>query len=126
MLGINIGRARGSLTEPPGAETTAKFASAERTWRVVSQASTIRRTGASVLDLCYVAEGAYDGYVDLRDRLTPENFLAPSLIVTEAGGEFTGQDGRPLGTVEFTHPYSVVAAANRSLLDEILAQSRQA
>jgi myo-inositol-1(or 4)-monophosphatase len=126
MLGINIGRARGSVTESPGEEAAASFVSAESTWRVVAQASTIRRTGASVLDLCYVAEGAYDGYVDLRARLTPENFLASSLIVTEAGGEFTGQDGRPLGTVEFTHPYSVIAAANRSLLDEILAESSQA
>jgi myo-inositol-1(or 4)-monophosphatase len=126
MLGINVGRARGGLTGSSGTEATASFASAESTWRVAAQASTIRRTGASVLDLCYVAEGAYDGYVDLRDRLTPENFLAPALIVTEAGGEFTGQDGRPLGAVEFTHPYSVVAAANRTLLDEILARSRQA
>jgi myo-inositol-1(or 4)-monophosphatase len=125
VLGINIGRARGSLTEPPGDDSTASFSPAERTWRVVAQASTIRRTGASVLDLCYVAEGAYDGYVDLRERLTPENFLAPALIVSEAGGEFAGQHGRPLGTVEFTHPYSVIATANQGLLDEILAQSSQ-
>ena len=125
MLGINVGRDRGKLREPRGKEITDSMA-AQRAWRVVAQASTIRRTGASVLDLCYVAEGSYDGYVDLRDRLTPENFLAPALIVTEAGGEFTGQEGRPLGTVAFTHPYSVIAAANRELLDEILAESRQA
>jgi fructose-1,6-bisphosphatase/inositol monophosphatase family enzyme len=79
-----------------------------------------------VLDLCYVAQGAYDGYVDLRERLTPENFLGPSLILKESGGKLVGQDGLSLGAVEFTRPYSVLAAANESLLEEILSQLRQA
>jgi fructose-1,6-bisphosphatase/inositol monophosphatase family enzyme len=72
-----------------------------------------------------VAQGAYDGYVDLRERLTPENFLAPSLILTEAGGELVDHRGQPLGTVEFTRPYSVIATGNPGLLEEILAQLRQ-
>jgi fructose-1,6-bisphosphatase/inositol monophosphatase family enzyme len=79
-----------------------------------------------VLDLCYVAQGAYDGYVDLRERLTPENFLASSLILTESGGKLVGRDGLSLGAVEFTRPYSVLAAANDGLLEEILSQLRRA
>jgi myo-inositol-1(or 4)-monophosphatase len=125
MLGVNIGRARSPSFISALDEATIGL-SARQLWRVISNASTIRRTGATVLDLCYVAQGAYDGYVDLRERLTPENFLAPSLILTEAGGEFVGQDGLPLGPVEFTHPYSVLATANTGLLAEIMTQLHQA
>ncbi len=122
MLAVNIGRTRSSSV-PPTPETAAILQT--RLGRVIWSASTIRRTGASVLDLCYVAQGAYDGYVDLRERLTPENFLAPSLILAEAGGELVDPRGQPLGTVEFTRPYSVLATGNPSLLEEILAQLRQ-
>jgi myo-inositol-1(or 4)-monophosphatase len=78
MLGVNIGRARSPLAPAPDEATIGLFT--RQLWHVISNASTIRRTGATVLDLCYVAQGAYDAYVDLRERLTPENFLAPSLI----------------------------------------------
>ena len=121
LLGVNVGRVRPSVPPSPAANAHLQA----RLGRVIWSASTIRRTGASVLDLCYVAQGAYDGYVDLRERLTPENFLAPSLILAEAGGELVDPQGQPLGPVEFTRPYSVLAAGNPSLLEEILAQLRQ-
>ncbi|MGO8950564.1 MAG: inositol monophosphatase family protein [Ktedonobacterales bacterium] len=124
MLGVNIGRARSplaaSLDETTGASRT------QQVWQVMGAASTIRRTGATVLDLCYVAQGAYDAYVDLRERLTPENFLAPALILEEAGGKLVGGEGQPLGSVEFTRPYSVLAVANPTLLSEILAELSRA
>jgi hypothetical protein len=52
--------------------------------------------------------------------------LRDSLVLTEAGGEFVGRDGLSLGTVEFFRPYSVLAAANAGLLEEILSQLRRA
>jgi myo-inositol-1(or 4)-monophosphatase len=124
MVGINIGRMRqpgapgpaGSPREDEGGELPLP----EQVWRLMGAISTARRTGATVLDLCYVAQGAFEAYVDLRHRLTPENFMAPSLIIREAGGLFTDAAGRPLGTVEFTAPYSVVAAGNQALHEAIL------
>jgi myo-inositol-1(or 4)-monophosphatase len=124
MLGINIGRARSPLAT--ALDEAGRAHVAQRLWDIIGGASTIRRTGATVLDLCYVAQGAYDGYVDLRERLTPENFLAPSLILTEAGGLFVGPDGQPIGPVAFTHPYSVLATANAALLAELLTILGQA
>jgi myo-inositol-1(or 4)-monophosphatase len=124
MLGVNIGRARSPLASTLDEAAIGMFT--HQLWQVISNASTIRRTGATVLDLCYVAQGAYDAYVDLRERLTPENFLAPSLILREAGGEFVGREGLALGMVEFTRPYSVLAVANVGLLEEILSQLRRA
>lgn len=118
VLGVNLGRARSAERLSPDQESGRPMA--ELVWGLVTRASTIRRVGATVLDLCYVAQGAYDAYVDLRARLTPENFMAPALIIREAGGVFVGARGEPLGTVEFTTPYSVLAAANQRLLDRAL------
>lgn len=115
VLGVNLGRERSARAIAPG-----EPAGPDALWGLVRTVSTVRRTGATVLDLCYVAQGACDAYVDLRRRLTPENFLAPALIIREAGGLFGGADGRPLGPVEFTTPYSVIAAGTPELLDAIL------
>jgi myo-inositol-1(or 4)-monophosphatase len=119
MIGINLGQ------DGPTGQRAAEerhFLSA-RLWTLLQQASTVRRTGATVLDLCYVAEGAYDAYVDVRRRLTPENFMAPALVIREAGGILTGEHGGPLGAVEFTHPYSIIASGSmrlqRALLDAL-------
>lgn len=121
MVGINIGRtgiSDGNSDDADGPPLP------ERIWNVLRNASTARRMGASVLDLAYVADGAYEAYLDLRARLTPENFLAPSLIITEAGGHFGDASGKPIGTVDFTVPYSVIATANQALLQRMLETLR--
>jgi myo-inositol-1(or 4)-monophosphatase len=134
MLGVNLGRERrGHLpaaVDGDDEDGESRRASGGRPYaasqihRLLDRAATIRRMGATVLDLCYVAQGAYDAYVDLRDRLTPENFLAPALVLREAGALLTGPDGRPLGPVVFTQPYSVIASGSPELLDAILSVLR--
>jgi myo-inositol-1(or 4)-monophosphatase len=125
MVGINIGRVSQPGASSPGAsprqDEDGDLPLPGQIWGLMGAISTARRTGATVLDLCYVAQGAFEAYVDLRRRLTPENFMAPALIIREAGGSFTDAAGRPLGTVEFTAPYSVIAAGNQALLAQILA-----
>jgi len=121
LLGINMGRRRhqppeGTVSEDAGGARDGQ----EPIWRLLQTVSTIRRTGATVLDLCYVAQGAYDGYVDLRGRLAPENFLAPALVIHEAGGCLTDSRGRPLGPVTFTAPYSILATGSPELLAALL------
>lgn len=54
----------------------------------------IRRTGCASLDLCWVACGRLDGYVELF--LQPWDYTAGLLIVNEAGGRITAPDGSPL------------------------------
>lgn len=121
MVGVNLGRDR-SASLRDGDEPEPSYM--ERVLALLRRVSTVRRTGATVLDLCYVAQGAYDAYVDLRTRLTPENFIAPALILREAGACLTDTYGQPLGTVEFTRPYSVLAAGNQQLLAAFLAELR--
>lgn len=54
----------------------------------------IRRAGAAALDLCWTAQGIFDGFWE--HRLSPWDIAAGALIVQEAGGtcsDFEGGDG---------------------------------
>ncbi len=71
--------------------------------------------------LSLVAVGALDAHVDIRNRLTPESFLAASLLVTEAGGHICRLDGGPLGSFQSLQDRTtLVAASTRELAEEII------
>lgn len=83
---------------------------------LLSEAGGVRTFGCATQALCLVAVGSVDAHLDLRGRLTPENFLAPSLILTEAGGVITDPEGKPLPAIQsLTERYSIVAAATPEL-----------
>lgn len=67
----------------------------------------IRRSGSCALDLCNVACGRAELYVE--QRVYPWDYAAGALIVEEAGGKMTDLDGRPLQY----QTYSSVKAANQ-------------
>ena len=75
--------------------------------------SVIRRQGSSVLDLCYVAKGALDGYYD--SCLNPWDFAAASLIIEEAGGEIFSLKNKFFEA----HKKSDICAANKHLSDPL-------
>ena len=64
-------------------------------FKQMAQGSTgLRRMGATVLDLAYVASGRLDGFCGVA--LKPWDMAAGSLLVMEAGGlvsDFTGEQG---------------------------------
>jgi myo-inositol-1(or 4)-monophosphatase len=63
-----------------------------RTFEEMFMASTgIRRAGAAALDLCWTAEGIFDGFWE--HRLSAWDVAAGALIIQEAGGVFTDFDG---------------------------------
>jgi myo-inositol-1(or 4)-monophosphatase len=82
---------------------------------VLRAGSGVRRGGAAAIDLCYVAEGRFDGFWELH--LNPWDFAAGMLIIAEAGGEVTALDGSPLELV----PGSVLAANGSDFLAELLS-----
>jgi len=51
----------------------------------------VRRDGSAALNLCYTANGRFDGFWE--EQLAPWDVAAGSLIVTEAGGEVTDFKG---------------------------------
>ena len=58
----------------------------------------VRRTGCASLDLCWVACGRLDSYVELM--LQPWDYAAGMLILAEAGGQVTAPGGAPLSLAE--------------------------
>jgi myo-inositol-1(or 4)-monophosphatase len=53
----------------------------------------IRHFGANALELCYVADGLTDAFVDVRGKLRATDVAAAYLIIKEAGGIFTTPEG---------------------------------
>jgi myo-inositol-1(or 4)-monophosphatase len=83
----------------------------------------IRRSGSSAMDIVYVANGAYDAYIDVGDIITAESFLAASSIICEAGGFITDQYGKPLRAItNLTEGFSLVAAGAKELHAEIVSR----
>lgn len=68
----------------------------------------IRRLGSCALDLCHVADGHGDAYVEEGPQ--PWDYSAAALVVTEAGGRFALLPGR-LSDVVAGPPSAVVTAA---------------
>ncbi|MBM4062774.1 MAG: inositol monophosphatase [Planctomycetes bacterium] len=67
---------------------------AARLARVLPHCRDLRRLGSAELDLCYTANGTYDGYWELY--LAPYDVAAGAVVVQEAGGRVTdlaGGDG---------------------------------
>ncbi len=89
--------------------------------RLLSRARGVRVYGCCSRALSLVAAGSVDAHVDVRDRLTPESFLAASLVVEEAGGCLMNRRGEPLGPLPgLLQRVSLIAAASPELAREII------
>jgi myo-inositol-1(or 4)-monophosphatase len=87
-----------------------------------------RALGAIALDLCAVAEGTLDGYVDAS---TPSahgawDYLGGTLVCAEAGALVADALGRDLTVLDPTARRTPVAAATPELLDALMAARRRA
>jgi myo-inositol-1(or 4)-monophosphatase len=84
-----------------------------------------RALGAVALDLCAVAGGVLDAYVDCsRDAHGVWDHLAGVLICREAGGHVTDAFDRPLDDLSYEARRTPVAAATLPLLDALRAARR--
>lgn len=72
----------------------------------------VRLLGCSSLELCYVAAGRLDGFLDMRSRLRVVDFAAGKLMVEEAGGTVTDGSGEDLENAVAVDQRSSVVAAN--------------
>ena len=68
----------------------------KRLEKVMAKTAGVRRWGAASLDLAYVAAGRYDGFWERG--LSPWDVAAGVIIVTEAGGFVTDNQGRKYKT----------------------------
>ena len=83
---------------------------------LAGQAHGVRSFSAAAVVLAMVADGTVGAHLDLTGNLTPENFLASSLIISEAGGLVTDCQGQPLPDIgSLTEGYRLVAATTPEL-----------
>lgn len=73
----------------------------------------IRRFGAASLDLCYLAKGTFDAYFECN--LKPWDVAAGTLILLEAGGIFTNENGTP-----YTLDNHIIVASNALIHETLL------
>lgn len=80
-----------------------------------------RALGSTALDICSVAAGGLDGYVDLDGgMISVWDYLAAVLIVTEAGGIAAELHGRELLVLDRDARRDPVVASNGELLAELV------
>jgi myo-inositol-1(or 4)-monophosphatase len=82
----------------------------------------IRHFGANALELCFVAEGLTDAFVDIRGKLRTTDVAAGFLIVKEAGGIVTEPNGAAVDAkLDPTEKVSFVASGNKAMHKLILS-----
>ncbi|GAB6054955.1 bifunctional fructose-bisphosphatase/inositol-phosphate phosphatase [Methanobacterium movens] len=81
----------------------------------------MRIMGSVAIELCYVANGAYDAFVDIRNNLRVIDIAASQLIISESGGKVSDTEGIPLNSLlKINERTSIVAAGNNKLHDELI------
>src|SRR5581483_9637950 len=81
-----------------------------------------RALGAAAMDLCAVACGMLDGFVDSSARsLAPWDYLGGLLVCREAGAYVRELHGRELVVTDEGQRRCLVAAGTERLLDQLVA-----
>jgi len=83
----------------------------------------LRHFGANALELCYVADGTTDGFIDLRGKLRVTDIAAAYLILREAGGIIVTPEGTEIDVrLDPAQRISFIATANTTIYESIKAQ----
>jgi myo-inositol-1(or 4)-monophosphatase len=85
--------------------------------RLKRRVQAIRRCGSAAIDLCFVADGTYDGYWE--QKLSPWDVAAGIALVRAAGGRVTGYDGR---SVSLDAPSAIGLVATNGAIHDALLQ----
>ena len=81
----------------------------------------IRHFGANALELCYVANGLTDAFVDVREKIRTTDVAAGFLILKEAGGIVSTPDGQAVNvSLDPKQTLSFIASGNSLIHKEIL------
>jgi len=64
-----------------------------RSYPLITWAKRLRHLGSSSLEICYVAEGSVDAFIEIQKKLRVPDVAASYLILKEAGGLAITQEG---------------------------------
>ncbi len=89
---------------------------AKRLTAILEKTRHIRHFGANALELCYVADGSTDAFIDLRGKLRTTDIAAAYLILHEAGGTIVTPEGKEMKTtLDPRQRVSFIATANNTI-----------
>jgi myo-inositol-1(or 4)-monophosphatase len=95
---------------------------ASKVTALIEKTKHIRHFGANALELCYVANGLTDAFVDLRGKLRTTDVAASFLILKEAGGIITSPDNQKVNVeLDPKQTLSFVASGNKQIHEKILS-----
>jgi myo-inositol-1(or 4)-monophosphatase len=81
----------------------------------------MRILGSVAIELCYVADGTYDAFLDVRGNLRIVDIAAAKLIVEESNGVVTDENCKPLENgLNVIDRTSIVASCNKVIHREII------
>jgi myo-inositol-1(or 4)-monophosphatase len=93
----------------------------EKIDRLCKTVRRMRILGSVAIELCYVADGTYDAFIDIRGNLRIVDISAAKLIVEEVGGVVSDEQGKPLsGKLNVLERTSIIAAGNSTIHGEII------
>lgn len=91
--------------------------------KIIENAKHVRLIGSDALEICFIASGASDAFIDLRGFLRVPDFAAAVLTLKEAGGIITNSDGREIECrLEPRSRSTIVAACTSELHSDILGR----
>jgi myo-inositol-1(or 4)-monophosphatase len=89
---------------------------------LIQETKHIRHFGANALELCYVADGTTDAFIDIRGKLRTTDMAAAFLIVKEAGGTMTTPAGDALeAKLDPKQKVKFIASGNTQIHKAILS-----
>lgn len=90
---------------------------------LIEKARHVRLIGSDALEICFIASGASDAFVDLRNFLRAPDFAASAFILKEAGGVVADANGKLLNCkLDPRARSTIIAACTMELLSDILTR----
>ncbi len=80
----------------------------------------MRSLGSAALELCLIASGSGDGFIDFSDGLAVWDYAGGALILQEAGGALTSSDGSALSWDLVSERHRLVAGASGELVKGLI------
>ena len=85
---------------------------------IITKLNHIRIFGANALELCFLARGFLDMFMDFRDKIRPTDMAAAILIAREAGGLVLDKTGNTLDSkISFGNRFSFIALSDIKIYD---------
>jgi myo-inositol-1(or 4)-monophosphatase len=88
---------------------------------IIADTDHTRQFGANALEMCFLARGFLDAYIDLRNKIRPTDIAAGYLIAKEAGAQIYSQKGDKLDSdLNINTRLSYITVANEKMRQHIV------